>query len=247
MWFLAAAIFTSAGPFTSVGNGYIGAWLAAAAALRAAHVSSVRARALMAALAERYERTAGAASVSSAVTVLAAASAVETVAAALACAAADAEGNGSCGGHVAYAVAVGAVSLFACLIFVALGILPVAAASGATVRRALAAFLFTWWAVAAAVLTFVAPFTVASNGYFATWAAMLASVQVVHDALGTAGQAPALPQETASGLGAKAPAPLSQDTLIGGSQGQTAPQPGADSAAEAIAGNAAAPAGAEAV
>jgi len=38
------------------------------------------------------------------------------------------------------------------------------------VGRAVSLFLFLWWAIAAGVLTFDAPFTITGNGYFATWA-----------------------------------------------------------------------------
>lgn len=38
-----------------------------------------------------------------------------------------------------------------------------------------AAFGFVWWAIAAGVITFQGPYTVASNGYFAAWAAFISS------------------------------------------------------------------------
>jgi len=45
-----------------------------------------------------------------------------------------------------------------------------------TLRMLIAAFLVIWWAVAAAILTFVGPFVFLGNAYFALWAGLIASL-----------------------------------------------------------------------
>ena len=47
---------------------------------------------------------------------------------------------------------------------------------GVTVEMLFAFFLFVWWAIAAGIMTFQGPFTATTNGYFATWAALLFSL-----------------------------------------------------------------------
>mmetsp|Transcript_10599 Transcript_10599/g.35939 ORF Transcript_10599/g.35939 Transcript_10599/m.35939 type:complete len:145 (+) Transcript_10599:570-1004(+) len=101
---------------------------------------------------------------SPAVAGLTVASAVELVAAAVFC--------GNCQSYVAYAVAVGAVSFFLCLVLI---VGP--RVSGGFARSApwVCLFLFLWWLAAAVVLTFISPFVYAGNGYFATWVALICS------------------------------------------------------------------------
>lgn len=50
-----------------------------------------------------------------------------------------------------------------------------------TILQSFAVFLFVWWVPGAIVLTFFAPFRGTSNAYFATWAALIASLLVLAD------------------------------------------------------------------
>mmetsp|Transcript_15988 Transcript_15988/g.43100 ORF Transcript_15988/g.43100 Transcript_15988/m.43100 type:complete len:354 (+) Transcript_15988:99-1160(+) len=222
-WLASAVVLTSAGPFHAVGNGYVSSWTAAVASLRAAHLASARLRELFARAVDTYEHTLGASSVPLSATALIAASAVELVAASLSCAAAS-PAHPWCSGYVAFGVAAGTVSIFTVLLFL---VVPTMRGLPEDVARraqpSLAVFLCAWWLVSAPVLTFVEPFKLASNGFFASHAAALAAMQLAHDTWVKDHRAAPHVKEQASSRGPEAPpttaghpAPTTASSSVGG-------------------------------
>jgi len=53
------------------------------------------------------------------------------------------------------------------------GLFSLPKAGSITVESLLVLFLWVWWLVGASILTFEGPFTIASNGYFGCWAALV--------------------------------------------------------------------------
>ena len=73
--------------------------------------------------------------------------------------------------YVAYSLSVSVISLALCLIiqtgeFFQPGFL-------SRTENGVSMFLFVWWCVGTGVITFKAPFTVTSNGYFSAWAGVI--------------------------------------------------------------------------
>jgi hypothetical protein len=73
--------------------------------------------------------------------------------------------------ELCYALSVSVISLAACLIiqtgeFVKPGLLE-------KIEKPVSLFLFVWWGIGTGVITFRAPFTTTSNGFFAAWAGFL--------------------------------------------------------------------------
>lgn len=165
-WLVGAAILTFHGPFYVVSNGYIGAWVAFFTSVAfALEVSELMQKAASLVTGEANK-------INVHLLVVLVGSIVELVAAALVC-------SNGCGGYVAYAVAVGATSLFFCLVLV---VGPQLSASANQLAFPIAVFLFLWWFVGAVILTFITPFVVASNGFWATWASAMATTLVAKDA-----------------------------------------------------------------
>jgi hypothetical protein len=76
--------------------------------------------------------------------------------------------------YVSYALSVAVVSLVACLMmqtgeFVKPGFLL------NKFEKPVSLFLFFWWAIGTCIITFKAPFVIASNGYFAAWLGLLST------------------------------------------------------------------------
>ena len=65
-----------------------------------------------------------------------------------------------------------------------------------SVELLFAFFLFAWWCVGAGIMTFQGPFTLTTNGYFATWCALVASAQLLGACMPDANSA----QQAAAGL-----------------------------------------------
>lgn len=163
-WFLCAVVLTFSGPFTSVGNGYIAAWVAAVASIHLGMLASEPLQKVTKSVKDTVHRTTPIPRTS--VLILLGASAVELTAAAILC------GGGSCAGTVAYSVAVGAVGLFLGMVIAAFPSLPPALHR---LGRHVALFNALWWTAGTLCLTFVSPFVGAGNGFFATWLAVVYS------------------------------------------------------------------------
>jgi len=73
-----------------------------------------------------------------------------------------------------YAVAVGTVSLFVCLIY--LFIYMNSRGSVGQFNKYVPFFFFIWWGIGTIVLTFDPPFSETGNGYFACWGATIMSI-----------------------------------------------------------------------
>jgi len=155
-WLIGACIITFDGPYTVVSNGYLGAWVACFASIAYSMEVSEWANKFI----NLFKGEAS--KMGTAMLGLVIASCVELIAAAIAC--------GNCSNYVAYAVAVGAVSLFFCIVIL---FVPQCIPAASSAAPYIMVFLFLWWFVAAIVLTFVSPFVWAGNGYFATWVAAI--------------------------------------------------------------------------
>ncbi|KAJ1624378.1 hypothetical protein T492DRAFT_1047678 [Pavlovales sp. CCMP2436] len=165
-WTVAALVLTFDGPFVVVSNGYLGSWLSCVAAfVYALEVSPLFHRVAI-------EVSGEAEKVTRHMLLMVVASIIELVAAALGC------GRGGCSDYWAYATAVGAVSLFLCSVLI---VGPKLAAMDRLVKP-ICLFLALFWFVALVILTFVAPFVLASNGFWATWIACIASGLIAYDA-----------------------------------------------------------------
>jgi len=109
------------------------------------------------------------------IVLLLAASATETVSACI-------------GGVQTYALGVGVVSLIVGILLMVLQnkkpeqlmhvLLTLPKICAVSVELFIAFFLFAWWCVGAGIMTFQGPFTLTSNGYFATWCALAASAMI---------------------------------------------------------------------
>jgi len=79
-----------------------------------------------------------------------------------------------CDDENGYAVAVGCISLFLCLIYVVC--LHLRPAMIGVLSKYFPIFFVVWWGVGTIVLTFDSPFNITGNGYFACWGAVLLSI-----------------------------------------------------------------------
>ena len=92
------------------------------------------------------------------------------------------------GGVQTYALIVGIISLLASLTLMILQqknpdmllkkLFDLPKIGDVTIELFIADFLFVWWCIGAGIMTFQGPFTVTTNGYFATWAALAASAHL---------------------------------------------------------------------
>jgi len=155
-WLIATAVLTFDRPYLYTGNGYFACWLGTIAAF-------IWASDCCASL-KQHASKAKMAMTSSAAAIVLVASIVELVAAVVAC-----DNSNSCKDERGYAVAVGAVSAFICLV----------AMFAPQLHKPLSLLLFVWWIPGVYVLTFsnyAGSFaSQTGNGYFASWAAMIYS------------------------------------------------------------------------
>jgi hypothetical protein len=155
-WLIATAVLTFDTPYLYTGNGYFACWVGTIAAY-------IWASDCCASL-KQHANKATTAMTSSAVAIVLVASVVELVAAVVAC-----DNSNSCKDERGYAVAVGAVSAFICLV----------AMFTPQLHKPLSLLLFVWWIPGVYVLTFssyAGSFaSLTGNGYFASWAAMIYS------------------------------------------------------------------------
>lgn len=103
-----------------------------------------------------------------------------------------------------YAVLVGAISFVLCLLFLFLEVYahacldrPMCRPGGRAVSSGLVLSLLLtgWWLAGAGVCTFYAPFTATSNGYFACWAGVYASVMLVGECWPAKEEAPPVAED----------------------------------------------------
>eukprot|EP00656_Telonema_subtile_P005353 TRINITY_DN12431_c0_g1_i3.p1 TRINITY_DN12431_c0_g1~~TRINITY_DN12431_c0_g1_i3.p1 ORF type:complete len:337 (+),score=60.35 TRINITY_DN12431_c0_g1_i3:136-1146(+) len=108
------------------------------------------------------------------VAIIGVASLVEMIAAAKYC-----DDHNDCSKQNGYAVAVGVVSTFVCILFFSMHVLVPGSALIEMCRPVLNFSLLIWWTFGVGVLTFDKPFTTTGNGYFASWIAFLTSAVMV--------------------------------------------------------------------
>eukprot|EP00299_Pterocystis_sp_00344_P004912 c1620_g1_i1.p2 GENE.c1620_g1_i1~~c1620_g1_i1.p2 ORF type:complete len:279 (+),score=65.73 c1620_g1_i1:43-879(+) len=87
-----------------------------------------------------------------------------------------------CKHEYAFAVAVGAISLFSAIVYVFL--LRFVPAVAEIIAPILSLFLTVWWGVSSGVVTFKIPFKYTSNGYFSSWIAFGASLMFAYNTVG---------------------------------------------------------------
>jgi len=161
LWIAGAGIVTFRGPFILTGNGYFSSWVAFGAAGYFLHENVTL---VQSAVQSIMARTMAAGRETQALWVTLFASVIELTAASLLCQ------NFACEKQIAWAVVVGALSIFLCLLCLFLN------AYLGVVKAYLALLLLGIWTFGAGVLTFDAPFLVTSNGYFSSWVAYFATV-----------------------------------------------------------------------
>mmetsp|Transcript_43949 Transcript_43949/g.70332 ORF Transcript_43949/g.70332 Transcript_43949/m.70332 type:complete len:305 (+) Transcript_43949:183-1097(+) len=83
--------------------------------------------------------------------------------------------SNGCAGTAGYAIAAGVISFVIAVLRVVL-----AQKLSITVLKGVTGFLILWWVVGLIILTFVNPFTQVGNGYFATWACLIASILLLN-------------------------------------------------------------------
>lgn len=155
-WFVTTCVLTFDRPYLVTGNGYFACWLG----VIAAYVWTMDCCTTFKQQSDRVKSSI----VNQNVTIILVASAVELTAAAISC-----DNSHDCSKERGYAVAVGAVSLCACIVAL---LVP-------QCNKVLSLCVFIWWIPGVYVLTFsayggsFAAFT--GNGYFASWSAMIFS------------------------------------------------------------------------
>lgn len=176
LWVFGASFNTSAkGIFGGTGNGYFSTWTALLAAAYYAHLSLGHIR-------ERIEQHAR---VDGPVLVLVA-SIVEMASAADYYTNGDTSADNQHSDRTKWAIAVGAVSSFLCIIQLLLSYLHLSVAE--TSGKALGLFLVALWAAGAGVNTSAkGPFPSTGNGYFSSWMAFATSILFAISALGGPG------------------------------------------------------------
>jgi len=180
LWIAGAGITTFRNPFVATGNGYFSAWLAFGASAYFLHANVAF---VQGAVNKVYSHGATASTDTQALWVMFFASVIELVSAGVLC---DASVN--CTDEIAWAVAVGAISVFMCIIALALG------DKLGPIKLVLALLLLGLWIFGAGVLTFDSPFIFTGNGYFSCWVAFFASVVWAYIVLGE--KIPALKRTT---------------------------------------------------
>lgn len=147
-WTAGACVCTFTAPYISSGNGYFGVWVSWACSFELLQRQLREFQSFV----NRFE------SLGRALALLLAGSSVELGAAIAIC-------ENGCRTYVAYAVAVGAVSLFTVLLLILVVELR-------PYHWHTAVFLCIWWIAGAFVNTFLGPFQFTGNGYFASWASL---------------------------------------------------------------------------
>jgi len=87
------------------------------------------------------------------------------------------QGYSSCQDYDAFALAAGVVSVVITLILIFVPALT-------SHIKIIAAFLVLWWIAGAGVNTFKGPFQVTGNGFFSSWACLIASVFMLQPHVG---------------------------------------------------------------
>jgi hypothetical protein len=163
-WLIAAWVLTFDAPYTFTGNGYFSIWVATVASTLFAQQSSPMVRRLSKSILGRAS--------AHQTSWIFLASVVELVASAHVCSNVQDAGVG-CTNELGWAIAVGAVSSFICLVLMLTSntfLMP------HPLLRNVGLLLVALWIPGCYVLTFRAPFVTFGNGYFASWSALFLSV-----------------------------------------------------------------------
>jgi len=162
-WTIGAGVLTfPGGMFQFTGNGYFGAWGAWCSSAWLMKTEYGRLQSLV----DRFSEL-------GMVSWLLLASVVELCASIAHC---D-QGYSTCTDYDAFAVAAGVVSVVITLILIFVPALTVHI-------KTIAAFLVLWWIAGSGVNTFKGPFQVTGNGFFSSWACLIASVFMLQPHLG---------------------------------------------------------------
>lgn len=155
-WVFIAGFVTFSGPFTTPSNGYFAAWggLIGSLMMLMNQVSKVR---------ENIDRFSA---VGHRIGILLVGSLVVLFAGVGSC-------HGGCSSGSAWAISAGAISFVVALVVVFMG-----TKISAQIMQYITLFLVVWWLVAFCTLTFGGPFSEVNNGYFGTWACLIASILI---------------------------------------------------------------------
>eukprot|EP00298_Acanthocystis_sp_HF-20_P012972 c20144_g3_i1.p1 GENE.c20144_g3_i1~~c20144_g3_i1.p1 ORF type:complete len:298 (+),score=118.02 c20144_g3_i1:23-895(+) len=155
LWTIGACVSTFRSPFTATGNGYFASWVAFAASLYYVHLTVPLFNKILFFLTQKAQSQSTDRKLAM---IILLSSSIELVASATVC-----DQMGSCTHQYGWAVAIGAISIFFSLLFIAL-------------HKVVARFSYLFpiilvllWIPGAGVLTFDAPFVVTGNGYFSAW------------------------------------------------------------------------------
>lgn len=170
-WLFGVGACTFYSPFKQTGNGYFASWIGFLASIKLVIVSQPRLRALTAVGQAKIDE---AQAETQWILIVLLGTIIECIDALVECFKKD-----NCKGEYGWAISVGIISAFLCLVFLVFG-----KRMSPQVVKGFSILLLLLWSFGTGVLTFDKPFTTTGNGYFGCWFAMIGSLLFALEAAG---------------------------------------------------------------